>query len=110
MRSMRISAGIASLLFGAKESTDQIKFYLDGDLSQMSAQEKFLREHNFNVGRSAVYPGLYTEDDFKMALGLIWDRKVSGWWHYLNKYEQYKICTVTEFKAALLVECGREGL
>lgn len=108
MSSLTISAGVASLLGGADHHKDQIKFYLDGDLLQMSQQETFLRSHGFSVGRSNVYPGLYTEDDFKQALNLIWDHRVPGWWHYLDKYERYDICTTTEFKSALHIECEKQ--
>jgi hypothetical protein len=102
-----VGSGILSLIVSAAQGrSDGVKFLLDGDLSQMSTQEEFLKARGFNVGRSNVYPGLFTEDDFKRALAAIWESRVSGWWHYQAKYVEYGICTSEEFQAALKVEGG----
>ena len=102
------SLGALSLLGSAGNQSKETLFTLNGDLSQMSAQEDFLRNRGMNVGRTDVYPGLHTEEDFKKALTLIWQSRVSGWWHYLRKYTEYKICTEDEFNAALNIECEKK--
>ena len=104
-----VSSGVASLIGSAVQGrSDGIQFLLSGDLSQMSAQERFLQGVGFTVGRSNVYPGLYTEREFKLALEAIWKNRVAGWWHYENKYVEYNICTSEEFRAALDVECDKK--
>lgn len=98
--------GVMSLLSSAGSGkTDQRqKWYLSGDLRQMSEQEDFLKRNGFNVGRSDAYPVLYSEDDHKRALSLIFEHSVPGWWHYQNKYIEYGICTGREFNDKLGVE------
>lgn len=104
-----VTPGVASLIAGAAcGANDRVQFLLDGDLSQMSEQEEFLRSRGFKVGRTDVYPGLYTEEEFRSALDLIWKHRVSGWWHYKEKYVKYSICSQEEFMAALNVECAKE--
>lgn len=87
-----------------KYTDDGAKFTLDGDLSQMANQETFLRNAGFRVGRIDVYPGLYTEEDHKAALKMIWDNRVDGWWHYDKDYLKYGICTKEQFDTRLGVK------
>ncbi len=101
-----ISPVVASLLASAKNGrSDSIKFTLRGDLGQMGEQETFLRERGFDVGRSNVYPGLFTEEDFQRALQAIWQYRIPGWWHYEAEYVKYGICSGEKFKAALDAIC-----
>lgn len=83
-----------------------VRFLLDGDLSQMLRQEEFLSSRGMDVGHSDVYPGLYTEEDFKKALKLIWDNRVDGWWNYKTEYINHAICTSELFDSALNVPCA----
>ena len=92
------------LLSAAQKCNDGVKFTLDGDLSQMATQGEFLRKAGFRVGRVDVYPGLYTEEDYKAALKAIWENRVDGWWNYEEKYVEYGICTSEEFRAYLGVK------
>lgn len=97
--------GIFSLIkSGANKQNDGATFTLEGDLSQMSNQERFLENHGFRIGRIDCYPGLYTEEDYKAALKAIWDNRVDGWWHYEEDYIKYGITTKELFGSRL----GRE--
>lgn len=102
-----VSPEIANLIDGADRSKDAVRFTLDGDLSQMSRQEQFLKSRGFTVGRNNVYPGLYTEEDFERALRVIWQFKIAGWWHYQTQYLKYQICTENDFTTALDIECAK---
>jgi hypothetical protein len=66
---------------------------LNGDLNQMSIQADVLRAQGFTITFNDVYPIVQTEDDFKRALKLLWDRQVAGWWHYRERMIEYGICT-----------------
>lgn len=107
--SFSMSPGVASLIGSAVQGrSDGIQFLLSGDLSQMSAQERFLQGIGFTVGRNDVYPGFHTEQEFRLALEAIWQNRVAGWWHYEGKYVGYNICTSEEFRTALDVQCAKE--
>ncbi len=100
--------GVYSLLASAKSGrNDNISFGFQGDLEQMAAQERFLRDKGFVTGRSGGIPGLLSNGDLPQALTLIWTNKVKGWWHYMPEYERFGICTEAEFKIALDVHCSR---
>jgi len=81
-------------------------FYLSGDLSQMSAQGRFLRGRGFSVEQNNVYPCV-TPEDKQAALQAIWDARCDGWWHYQREYVELGICTAEEFKEALDIRCAR---
>ena len=72
-----------------------------GDLRQLAAQHELLRQEGFEVGLVGVYPAVKTEDALRRGLTLIWERKMEGWWHYLDQYTSYGICTQAQFDAAL---------
>jgi len=97
------TSGVRGLLSSAASGrNDQgYSYYLNGDLCQMSAQERFLSRHGMVLGRRDVYPALKTEEDFKKALTLLWEHKVAGWWHYKKKMVEYGICTEDEYETAL---------
>jgi len=78
-----------------------MNYYFDGDLCQMAEQKNFLQRRGFNIIMSDVYPTVKTEEEFKKALRLIWDNKIEGWWHYIEYYVKYGICSRLEFRKAL---------
>ena len=71
-------------------------FFLDGDLCQMAIQKRFLSSRGVETQQNNVYPCL-RQSDVPMALKMIWDNKVEGWWHYQEKYAELGICTKEEF-------------
>jgi hypothetical protein len=94
-------SSIASLLGSAiRGEREDLAFTLDGDLRQMAAQEQFLQSHGIRVGRTDVYPGVYTDEDKLRALKLIWENRVEGWWNYRRQFVEFQICTEAEFDAA----------
>ena len=105
MSTIGFAGDSASLLFSAVAgANDAITFTFQGDLNQMSAQDRFLRSRGFKVGRRDVYPGVYSETDFKAALTLIFQQRVAGWHHYNKEYVKYGICTNEEYRSALGVK------
>jgi len=76
-------------------------YTLDGDLGQMAEQMMQLKRFGLNVRQSGAYPGFETETKYKEALKLIWDNNIDGWWHYLNQYIKYEICTEKQYLARL---------
>lgn len=76
------------------------RFYLDGDLNQLSKQRRFLLNRGIEVVNSNVYPTVAQEDVY-IALKLIWDNNVEGWWHYKEEYLKHLICTKKEFNIKL---------
>jgi len=104
-----MSDGVFGLLGCAADKATASKeytFYLSGDLSQMSSQKSFLRNHGFDVSQSDVYPVL-KEEDVPQALGLIYKYRIEGWWHYKERYVKHSICTAAEFDTALEIQCSR---
>ena len=94
--------GVCDLLQSAVDKKRDTGFAtINGDLNQMSIQKEFLRGQGFDLGQSDVYPIVRTEEDWKRALGLFWQYKVQGWWHYEAHYVKYNICTKQEFARAL---------
>lgn len=86
--------GVMGLMAHAVNGSNATGFAsLNGDLNQMSIQADFLRAQGFTIRFSDVYPVIETEDDFKRALKLLWDRQVAGWWHYRERMIEYGICT-----------------
>lgn len=81
------------LISGCNDDTNKgYDFFMRGDLCQMSTQKQFLIAKGFDVKQNNVYPCI-KKHDVKMALQLIWQNKVEGWWHYEDKYVEFKICT-----------------
>ena len=87
------------LLTAAKkgESDKTYSFFLSGDLSQMATQRTFLNEHGVTTKQNNVYPCL-KECDVEIALKLIWENRVDGYWHYEDRYIKHGICTKEEFR------------
>jgi len=107
MPTITVSPGVLSLLSTARTSDGSVGFLFTGDLNQMAKQEEFLRKRGFRVQRNGVYPGVCTDEEFKNALKAIWEAEVEGWWHYMEKYVKYKICTEEAFRKALDAYCER---
>lgn len=108
MPEITMSAGVFGLLAGANSSRSEgYRFYMDGDLHQMSVQEEFLRRHDFDVGRNNVYPCLRTQEDFDKAIKMIYDGEVEGWWHYDRRLIEINHCTQEQFSAKLDAYCAR---
>lgn len=57
-----MSHDVFDLLANSESSSDDYKFYLSGDLCQMSSQKQFLKNRGFDVAQSNVYPVLKEED------------------------------------------------
>ena len=77
---------------------------MSGDLCQMSDQERFLSFEGIIFERQNVYR-IVSEDQVEKALGLIWNKKINGWWHYLDKYIKLGICTKEEYSKSLREAC-----
>lgn len=104
-----VSSGVLGLMSGANHARNtDYKFYMDGDLCQMSKQDDFLREQGFDVGRNDVYPCLRTQEEFDRAIKLIYDREVEGWWHYDKRLVEIKHCTQEQFSAKLNAYCEQQ--
>jgi len=82
------------------EKHENYTFFLDGDLSQMSSQKRFLNERGISTKQNNVYPCL-RQSDVKEALTLIWEQRCDGWWHYCKYYVEFGICTKEEFNNRL---------
>ena len=82
------------------EKNNDFTFFMQGDLMQMSTQRSFLNSHGVQTKQNNVYPCV-RKCDVAQALGLIWQNKVAGWWHYMDNYIQYSVCTKEEFLAYL---------
>lgn len=78
------------------DGNEKFSFYLDGDLSQMSSQRRFLSERGIVIQQNNVYPCL-RECDVEKAMRLIWEQRCDGWWHYKPQYLKYGICTEEDF-------------
>jgi hypothetical protein len=102
-----ISPGVMDLLGSAGRSNHKIRYLLNGDLCQMSAQDRFLRNCGMEVGRSDVYPGFATQEEYDKAITKIWEFRVDGWWHYETHLVELKLCTHEEFLVALDVQCAQ---
>ena len=92
MRDYHNVPGVYGLLIHAVNKDRAEGPALNGDLNSMSIQADVLRAQGFTIRFNDVYPVLETEDDFKRALQLFWDREVPGWWNYREKMIQYGIC------------------
>lgn len=100
--------GIYGLMMHAVNKDQAAGFAsLQGDLNQMSIQADVLRAQGFTITFSDVYPIVQTEDDFKRALKLFWDRETPGWWHYKERMIQYGICTEERWEEKLESYCER---
>lgn len=83
------------------ERNEEYKFFLEGDLCQMSTQREFLNSRGIKTRQNNVYPCL-KESDVPKAMYLIWNNRVEGWWHYEELYVKHSICTKEEFRARLM--------
>jgi hypothetical protein len=82
------------------ESNKDYSFFLRGDLCQMTTQRSFLSNRGFDLKQNNVYPCL-KQCDVKNALTAIWTYKPEGWWHYVDEYVEYDICTKEDFLNSL---------
>jgi len=82
-------------------------FTLDGDLCQMSAMERRLRNAGHPVTLTGVYPAFTNEEDFIKALQYLWDYLVEGWWNQSDDMIKHGICTKEEYKNTLDEYCAR---
>jgi hypothetical protein len=109
MRTYHNVPGVYGLLVHAINKERATGFAsLNGDLNQMSIQADVLRANGFTITFSDVYPIVQTEDEFKRALKLFWDRQVPGWWNYREKMLKYEICTEDQWKEKLDAYCEDE--
>lgn len=69
-----------------------------GDLCQMSTQDRFLQQRGFNIGHVDVFPAVATKEEYVMALRLFYENCVEGWWNYRDEFIKHGICTNEEFK------------
>ena len=101
-----IAPGTLNMLVQARknESNKDYSISLTGDLCQMSAQTKFLKEHGVDVKFNNVYPCVRPCDKEKTFL-LIWTYKCDGWWNYKEEYEELNICSKEKFKTTLKKWC-----
>lgn len=76
-------------------------FCFKGDLCQMADQERELRRQGFAIKNSDVFPVVESKDEYKEALRFIWDRRVNGWWNYMDDFIEYGICDAEEFTSSL---------
>jgi len=90
-----------------KETNEKYNFFLSGDLCQMSTQRNFLSNRGFDLKQNDVYPCL-KDCDKKMALKLIWENKVEGWWHYKDEYIKLNICKKEDFNKKLNIACENQ--
>ena len=79
---------------------------IDGDLNQMSIQSSFLRTYGLELERVNVY-SIIKSDDVESALTLLWTHSIEGWWHYLDKYKEFDICTDEQFQLKLKLSVER---
>lgn len=100
MRENNNLGGVLSLLSSAGKSDEGLRYFLRGDLVQMFTQESFLHGQGLKMGRSDVYPGFKTEEEFHKALALIWKHRIEGWWNYKREFLDANICTEEEFNGA----------
>jgi len=100
MRENNNLGGVLSLLSSAGSTDETLRVFLRGDLEQMFTQESFLHGQGFKMGRSDVYPGFKTEEEFNKALALIWEHRIIGWWNYEREFLDAGICTEEEFLGA----------
>ena len=95
---LTVAPGVASLLADAHRS-DAVTHVLTGDLAQMAAQERHLVRNGITMGRSGGIPGMFSEEDFKAGLSILWRDKVEGWWNYRREFVFRGICTNCSFHA-----------
>jgi hypothetical protein len=86
------------------ECHKEYSIYLDGDLCQMSAQAKFLKNHGVDVQFNGVY-ACVRPCDKERTLKLIWEYQHDGWWLYQKEYTELGICDKEEFMKTLNKWC-----
>jgi len=89
-----------------ERAPSEFTFSLQGDLMQMGTQKSFLLGRGFEVKQSDVYPMIKAEDEVR-ALNAIWATKITGWWHYKEKYIKYNICSSAEYDNVSDVYMGK---
>jgi hypothetical protein len=72
-----------------------------GDFCQLIYQVYFLAKNGFDLEFHHIYPYVKTEEEYEKALRLIFDEECDGWWHYLEYYKKFEICTEEEFNIKL---------
>ena len=81
---------------------------LKGSFPEMEEQKNFLVEQRFKVKMTKIglfhHPALGTEQEYNEAIKLIWEYKVSGWFHYKLDLVKTGICTSEEFSQSLRKE------
>jgi len=97
--SVTTTADAIGLIMDARRQ-DPITHAFTGDLQQMGAQRAFITQHGIKVGVNGGIPGVFSEDDWKKSLALIWERKIAGWWQYERDFRKYGICTAEEISEA----------
>jgi hypothetical protein len=99
--------GIELLLFRDSTAPQGFDFYIQGDLNQMGLQRKHLQTRCFiEVQQSDVRP-VIKQEDVKRALTSIFNNKIEGWWHYIDKYIELEICTKEQFDEELKLSVER---
>lgn len=88
-----------ALKHAGKNDTKRTVIVGSGDLIQMGAQFRFLRDRGFDVGRQDVYPAVSSEEEKQRALLLMWEARVDGWWNL--GLIKAGICTEEEHQRAL---------
>ncbi len=84
----------------AGTSKQEVRHFLAGDVFQLASEERELLARGIPVGRMDIYPGLYTLEDYKKALELIWIHKWGGWELYRSAFFEHSICTEEGFNIA----------
>lgn len=102
--SFEMTKGVEDLVSSAikkEDAGEEYSFSLEGDLQQMSSQKVVLISKGFDIKQRDVYPSLRICDK-KPALKVIWESKVSGWFHYMKDMVELGVCTEDEWKEAIL--------
>ena len=99
--------GLELFLFRDSVAPQGFNFRIQGDLNQMGIQREHLQ--NFiEVQQSDVTP-VIKQEDVEQALTSIFNNKIEGWWHYLNKYIELNICTKEQFDEELMLSVKRKA-
>ena len=106
---LQVGEGVLGLL--AQANTRKAGYGIvvgDGDLCQMAAQGRFLRERGMDIGNIDVYPAVRTREEELQALRLMWEGRVDGWWNLRERFVREGICTADEAADALHHEVEME--
>ena len=69
---------------------------LNGDLSQMYEQKKFLELRGFKLTVNGGIPSI-DGSDYPQAIKLLYTYQISGWWNYKEDLILLDICTEEQF-------------